>query len=113
MREQLIGRGALGTEMPSRDRRLGITLDRNQLIVLVIDELSAADRAVGTDRAGDLGVVVLGAQVARALTHGFRPGAVGAGANLGDQGPTGKQIIEHGSLLPRVRTPQSQMILVR
>ena len=51
--DQAPGRRALGTEAATRDRAGRITLDLDDLLVLDVDELAAADRAVGTHRSDD------------------------------------------------------------
>src|SRR5215831_16091053 len=99
--------------MSTGNRRFGIALDGNQLSILVINQLAAAYATIGTDRARDFGSLVLGPQVACALGHSLRAGAVRASSNLLDQWPTGKQIIEH-SLPPctsPIRESKRQMIL--
>src|SRR2546428_13862331 len=91
---------AFRAQTPARNGRFGIAFDRDQLSILVIDELSATNPAVGTNRGRDLRAIVLGTQIARAFRHGFRSSAIDAGFNLLDERPAGKQIIEH-SLPPR------------
>src|SRR4051794_20193267 len=46
----LLARRALRTEAAARDRAVGVTLDLRHLAVLHVDELGAADGAVGADR---------------------------------------------------------------
>src|SRR5262249_27018535 len=50
----VLRRRALGAEAAACDRTRRVTFDLRLLAVLDVDELRAADRAVGTDRADDL-----------------------------------------------------------
>src|SRR4029078_4935006 len=52
-RHEVLARGALRTEPATRYRTVVVTLDLDDLLVLDVDLLAAADRAVGTDAAGD------------------------------------------------------------
>src|SRR4051812_41218882 len=52
-RNQLEGRGPLGTQTSFRDRRVGIAFDVRDLSVLYVNALPAADRAVRTDGLDD------------------------------------------------------------
>jgi hypothetical protein len=95
MSMQLISIRTLGTQTPARNGRVGITFDGNQFSLSVIHKLSAADAAVRTDRARDLGAIVLGTKIPRLFRHGFGARAVGSSLKLPDEWPAGKQIIEH------------------
>ena len=52
---ELEGVGPLGAERALVDRTVGIALDVDELAALGVDELAAADGAVGTDALGDGG----------------------------------------------------------
>src|SRR3989440_2265943 len=73
---------ALGAETPAGNGRLGITFYGDQLSILVIDKLPATNSTIGTNGRRDLGAIVLGTQIARALRHGFRSSAIDASLNL-------------------------------
>src|SRR5205807_7731814 len=51
--DQLLARRTLGAQAPPGDGAVGVALDLNDLLVLHVDALAAADRAVRTDRAHD------------------------------------------------------------
>src|SRR5215216_1793836 len=69
--DQVLGGGALGAEPAAADRAVGVTLDLDDLLVLDVDALAAADRAVRADRACD--PVGLGGP----RLQGRRPGRLG------------------------------------
>ena len=57
MREQLVRRRTLWTKIPLADRAFRVALDRNQLSVLVINQLTATDAAIRADRASNFCIV--------------------------------------------------------
>src|SRR5947209_13612694 len=67
---------AFRTEASTRDGRLRITLNGNQLVVFMEDELSAANATVRTHRTHYLGAISAWSERAGALGHGFRAGAI-------------------------------------
>src|SRR5947209_3610707 len=72
--------GALRTEVSARVRRLRIPLDRNDLVVLVEDQLTTAYGAVWTDRARDFRAFIPRTQmVARTVA----PCGLSGGAPIG------------------------------
>jgi hypothetical protein len=94
---QFEGVGALGTEASAGDGRLRVTFDRDQLALLVKDELSTSDAAVGTNGAGDLRSLMLWLEVAGLFRHRFNASTIGACLNLPDQRPTREQISDQGA----------------
>jgi len=70
---QFVSIGALGAETPARDRRLRITLDGNQLPVLVINELTATYAAVGTHRTRNLSANRARLKMTRPFGHYLGP----------------------------------------
>src|SRR5579864_136719 len=89
---------AFRAEMAAGDRRLGIALNRKQLAIFVINQLSAADAAIWTNRRRDLRAIDFRAQAPGALRHRFDPGAVRTRFDLLNEGPAGKQFLEHTCL---------------
>ena len=84
-----------GAKMPARAGRFGIAFDGDQLAMLVINNLSAAHATIRIDgRCSDC-AVVLGAQVAHPLRHGFCASTSCSSLNLLNEGPTRKQINKH------------------
>jgi hypothetical protein len=81
--------------MPTRNWRLRIALDRDQLAVLVVDKLPAAHATIRTNRPRYIGAVVLGKELASTLAHGFRTGAVGTCLELPDDRPAGEKVFDH------------------
>ena len=79
---QFVGVGTFRAEMASRYGRLWIALDRNQLSILVINQLPATNGAVGANGPRHVGAIILRAQVARPLCHGFRAVPIRPGSNL-------------------------------
>ena len=57
MREQLIRRRAFRTKISLADRALRIAFDRNQFAILVINQLSAPNSAIRTNRTRDFRIV--------------------------------------------------------
>src|SRR5437868_5298069 len=103
VRVQFEGVRSLRAKMAAGDRRLRVALNTNQLALFVVDELSASYTAVRTDGPGNFCTLGLGAQLASALRHGFRAGAIHAGADLFDQRPAGEKRFEHGCSLTSSR----------
>src|SRR4051794_39279174 len=95
MREQLVAGRSFRTEMAGRNRRRGIAFDRHQRVVAMVDELAAADAAVGTDRPryGCPGKSRL--QRLGALTHRLATVAAQSPGNLPEQGPLPEQRFRH------------------
>ena len=75
---------ALGAETPAGNGRLGITFYGDQLSILVIDHLPAADPAIRTDRWRRSRAIVPRSQVLGALGETLGAGAVGASSDLLD-----------------------------
>ena len=96
MSEEFIAGCALGAKMAARDRRSRVAFNGNQLAILVMNQLSASHRAIGTDRARHLSVMSPSAQVPCLLAHGFVAGTVGAGHDLPYEGPPLQQVFQHG-----------------
>jgi len=68
---QLEGRGPFGAEAPLRDRGVRVPLDVGDPVVLDVDELGAADRAVGADGLHDaVGLAGPGLQALASLREG-------------------------------------------
>src|SRR4030095_8453233 len=91
MGKQLIGCGAFRAEIPLADRTFGIALDRNQLPILVINKLPAADAAIGTNGACGFCVVDASMHRLRFVRHRFQTGAVFAFTDLPNEWPFRKQ----------------------
>ena len=91
MREQLVRSRAFRAKIPLANWTLGIALDRNQLAVFVINELSATDSAVRANRAGD--ACAIGARMHRAsfVRHRLQPSPVRPPANLTNERPFREQ----------------------
>src|ERR1700746_3932009 len=100
MREQLIRRGALRTQVTLIDWTLGIAFDRNQLPVAMINQLAATDTAVGTNRSGNFRTIDTRVQSCRSWRHRFRSGSVTMLPELSDQWPSRKQTDERCHVLP-------------
>jgi hypothetical protein len=83
--------------MAARDRGLRITLNRDQLAVLVVNQLAATYSAIGANGARNLSAKRFGAQIFGAGAHGFRSGSIGTGLELADNRPTGEKVFEHSS----------------
>ena len=82
--------------MTTRNRRLRIAFDRDDLPLAMVNKLTTSNTAVGTDRPGHLGAVALRPQRVRGIGHRFDAGAVRAGSKLTDQRPFQEQLGEHG-----------------
>ena len=88
-------RGALRAQMPARNWRLRIALDRNQLSLFVIDKLSATHSAIWTDGTRHLGSIVLRPETPSTRAHGFRTCSIRSSPNLLHQGPLREELFEH------------------
>src|SRR5438034_11817 len=91
MREQLIRRRTLWTKIPLADRTFRIAFDGNQFAVFVINELTATDTAIWTDRARNFCVIDPGVHRTRLVRHRLEAGAILALANLPNEWPFRKQ----------------------
>src|SRR6266540_6617581 len=91
MREQLIRRRTLWTKIPLANGTLRIALDRDQVAVLVINQLTAADAAVRTNGARNFRVVRACMHRACLVGHRLEARAVLAFANLPNKWPFRKQ----------------------
>src|SRR5581483_6888617 len=74
--------GTLGTQVPAGDWRLRIAFNRDQLPVLVIDQLAAPHAAVRAYGTRYLSAVGFRPTFPRAIGHGFRPSTVSPGTDL-------------------------------
>src|SRR5215813_5213257 len=104
MRVQLVCCRALGTQTPTRDRRIGIAFDGDQLAGSVIYELPTTDPAVRTNRRRRGRAVVSRPQVFGALGIRLGPGAIRPCLDLLKQWPAREKIGEH-SLPPEDCSP--------
>src|SRR5215470_7258230 len=59
--------------------------------------LTAADGAIWANRAGDLRAMIFRKEVAGALAHGFRAGAIGTIQNLANDGPTNCEFFDQAA----------------
>jgi len=85
--------------MTSRDWRFRIALNCDELPLLVIDELPAADSAVGADRTSDVGPLDFGLKCAGAFRHRLGASSISARAQLLKQRPAGEKVYQHGIIL--------------
>src|SRR5262249_43423916 len=90
--------GALRTKMTTRDRRLRIALNTDQLATLMKCKLSASDTAIRTDGTRDFGTVELWPKTARFDTHRFGTSAVCTCPDLLQQRPIREQVFQHSDL---------------
>ena len=81
---QLISGRTFRAQSSTRNRRFRIALNRDQLSILVIDHLPAADPAIRTDRWRRSRAIVPRSQVFGALGETLGAGAVGASSDLLD-----------------------------
>ena len=91
MREQLIGGRALRTKISLANRTFRVAFDGNQFPILMINQLSASDAAVRTNRACDLCIIDTRMHRACRVRHRLKTGAVLAPANLPNERPFRKQ----------------------
>src|SRR5690348_8890408 len=89
------GIGAFGTEVATRNRRIGVALDGDHLSIFMEDQLPTSHSAIRTDGAGHLGVLSFRGELASVLRPSFRTGSVAARANLFHHRPALEQIFKH------------------
>src|SRR5262249_311109 len=82
MRMELVNCRPFWTQTSARDRRIGISFDRNQLSIFVIYQLPASDTTIGTAGRGNLRAIVPRPQVPRAFGVRLRSSSVRASSNL-------------------------------
>ena len=92
MGKQLVRGRAFRAKIPLANRTFRIALDRNQLSVLMVDQLSATNSAVRTNRARHAGIIGPGVHRARLLRHRFKASAILAFTELSQQRPFRKPI---------------------
>src|SRR5687767_14722739 len=85
----------LRAEMAAGDRRPGVALDADQSSVAMVNKLTASDAAVRTDRAGDLGIIVLRTQLARGCARRIGAGGAAAILELANERPFQEQFGKH------------------
>src|SRR4029079_11878375 len=81
---------AFRTEISLADRAMRVPLDLNDFAVLVINELSATDAAIRTNRPGDFGSIDARMQRACGFGHSFHSGSACAVTDLTQKWPTPK-----------------------
>ena len=74
-------------------------VNRNQLAVLVKDELTATDPAIRTNRPRDLGMIDARMHCARFVRHCIQACAIGPLPNLPNQWPFVEQLTERGHIV--------------
>src|SRR5690348_6933048 len=92
---QFEGVGALRAKMSSRDWRCRIAFDRDQLPLLVIHELAAADPTIWADRTGCFGAVSFRTEISSAFRHRLDARSIGAVSKLLNERPAGEKFSEH------------------
>lgn len=84
---ELVSIGTLGAEASTRNRRIWIAFDGDQLSILVINELAASYSAVGTHGTSNLGVEIARLQMAGSFRHCFGSSSVRTISDLLHQWP--------------------------
>src|SRR5581483_3632173 len=94
MSVEFVGVRTLWTKPAARNGRMRVALNRNQFVVFVKDKLSAPDAAIWTNRACDLGIVILRLEGSATLRHHFRPGTVSPGTELFQHRPARNKLCQ-------------------
>src|SRR6185437_1204988 len=100
MCEQFIAVCSFGAKPSAGNGRLRIAFNRNQLVVLVKNQLAAAYAAIWANRARHLCSLGPRTKIAGLLRHGFNACSISACLDLFNDWPARKQFPEHFLSLP-------------
>jgi hypothetical protein len=95
VRQQFEAVGTFWAETTAGNKRIWVSFYGDKLSILVIHKLAAPYSTVGTHRARDLSIAMLGSKIASPIAHGFHTSTIAVGQKLSNHRPARQYFFNH------------------